>query len=181
MLLATSLVTTEKWHSWMAKLSQDATARLPPAQLKENAWLKDSPTLEPWRPKMRIVLTMEVQATHSKRGSPDTSRIWKTKPSQEQLCPTSFGIWRRNSPSETPQIKWTIVNRCHPLKAGMPVWDVCLTEKTRLLLQHEGPEPKPPKNTVFLNRRSEIYTKCRHRRKFTLRYCHNLYAKVTRG
>ena len=30
MLLATSLVTTKKWHSWMAKLSQDATARLPP-------------------------------------------------------------------------------------------------------------------------------------------------------
>ena len=103
MLLATSLVTTKKWHSWMAKLSQDATVRLPPAQLKENAWLKDSPTLEPWRPKMRITPTMEVQATHSKRGSPDTSRIWKTKPGQEQLCPTSFGIWRRNSRAKLPR------------------------------------------------------------------------------
>ena len=34
MLLATSLVTTEKWHSWMAKLSQDATARLPPCPVE---------------------------------------------------------------------------------------------------------------------------------------------------
>ena len=86
-----------------------------------------------------------------------------------------FWQLKKSNPSETPLIKWDIVNRCHPLTAGMPVCDVCLTEKTRLLLQHEGPEPKPPKNTVFLNKRNEIYAKCRHRRKFTLRQCQNLY------
>ena len=86
-----------------------------------------------------------------------------------------FWQLKKSNPSETPLIKWNIVNRCHPLTAGMPVCDVCLTEKTRLLLQHEGPEPKPPKNTVFLNKRNEIYAKCRHRRKFTLRQCQNLY------
>ena len=78
-------------------------------------------------------------------------------------------------PSDIPTIEWKIVNRCHTLKAGMPICDVCLTEKTRLLLGHEAPEPKPPPNTIFLNKRNEIYAKCRHRRKFTLQQCGNLY------
>ena len=92
-----------------------------------------------------------------------------------------FWELKKKNPNNTPQIKWDIVNKCHPLKAGMPVCDVCLTEKTRLLLQHDGPEPKPPRNTVFLNKRNEIYAKCRHRRKLTLRQCKNLYSNVTRG
>ena len=95
---------------------------------------------------------------------------------------SKFWQLRRDKPDEVPEIKWKIVNRCHQLKAGMPHCDVCLTEKTRLLLQHEGPEPKPPANTIFINKRTEIYAKCRHRRKFTLRQCANLYSKeISRG
>ena len=92
-----------------------------------------------------------------------------------------FWQLKKENPDETPIVKWNIVNKCHPLKAGMPTCDVCLTEKTRILLQHEGPEPKPPKNTIFLNQRTEIYSKCRHRRKYILKLCDKLYEKEMRG
>ena len=65
-----------------------------------------------------------------------------------------------NPNDHTPTISWKIVNKCHPLKAGCKVCDVCTTEKTRILLQHNVPEPKPPKNTIFLNQRTELFAKC---------------------
>ena len=102
----------------------------------------------------------------TRQGTTLSSMFWKLK---------------NDNPDETPEVKWKIVNRCHQLKAGMPHCDVCLTEKTRLLLQHEGPEPKPPPDTIFLNKRNEIFAKCRHRRKYTLRFCKNLYLNETRG
>ena len=92
-----------------------------------------------------------------------------------------FWQLKKENPDETPIVKWNIVNKCHPLKAGMSTCDVCLTEKTRILLQHEGPEPKPPKNTIFLNQRTEVYSKCRHRRKYILKLCDKLYEKEMRG
>ena len=92
-----------------------------------------------------------------------------------------FWQLKREDPSENPTITWKIINKCHKLRAGIPCCDVCLTEKTRLLLQHKGPSPKPPDNTIFLNKRTEIYAKCRHRRKFTLRHCNNLYSNQSRG
>ena len=76
---------------------------------------------------------------------------------------------------EEPTLKWKIIHTCHKLKAGMPICDVCLTEKTRILLQHEGPDPKPPPQAIILNQRNELFAKCRHRRKFTLLNCRNLY------
>ena len=82
---------------------------------------------------------------------------------------------KKGKPPDDPTIKWQIVNKCQPLSAGMPLCDVCLTEKTRILLQHDGPEPRPPSNTLFLNQRSEIFAKCPHRRRFVLRNCKNLY------
>ena len=93
-------------------------------------------------------------------------------------------FWQlKKSPNvkENPTIKWQIIHKCHPLKASLPICDVCLTEKIRILLQHEGPEPKPPDNTLFLNQRLEIYSKCRHRLKFTLRQCNSLYKNQIRG
>ena len=80
-----------------------------------------------------------------------------------------------NPNDHTPTISWKIVNKCHPLKAGCKVCDVCTTEKTRILLQHNVPEPKPPKNTIFLNQRTELFAKCRHRRKYLLIHCDDLY------
>ena len=94
---------------------------------------------------------------------------------------TKFWELKTKNPDETPVVKWKIVNKCCPLRAGMPHCDVCLTEKTRLLLQHEGPEPKPASNTIFLNKRKEIFAKCRHRLKFTLQHCTNLYEKQIKG
>ena len=84
-------------------------------------------------------------------------------------------LMNANPNDHTPTISWKIVNKCHPLKAGCKVCDVCTTEKTRILLQHNVPEPKPPKNTIFLNQRTELFAKCRHRRKYLLIHCDDLY------
>ena len=81
----------------------------------------------------------------------------------------------KTNTTEEPTIKWKVIHTCHKLKAGMPICDVCLTEKTRILLQHEGPDPKPPPNAIIMNQRNELFAKCRHRRKFTLAHCRNLY------
>ena len=66
------------------------------------------------------------------------------------------------------QLEWSIANKCYPLVPGQPVCDVCLTEKTRILLGHKGPPPKLSKNCIILNQRKEIYAKCRHRARFKL-------------
>ena len=73
------------------------------------------------------------------------------------------------------QVKWTIANRCYPLTPGQPVCDVCTTEKCRIMLKHNGPPPQLPANCEILNMRQEIYAKCRHRAKFKLQNCDNLY------
>ena len=73
------------------------------------------------------------------------------------------------------QIRWYIANKCHTLKPGQPICDVCITEKTRILLGHKEPHPNLPHNCQFLNKRSEIYAKCRHRARIMLRNCDKLY------
>ena len=45
--------------------------------------------------------------------------------------------------------------------------ELCLLEKTRILLGRKGPE-KIDDNVVLLNRRTEVTSKCRHRLKYTL-------------
>ena len=80
-------------------------------------------------------------------------------------------VWelqKSNPPPSSLKLSWNIAHKCHPLKAGMPVCDVCLTEKTRILLGHNGPDPPLPNNCQILNKRSEIYGKCRHKSRFTL-------------
>ena len=84
---------------------------------------------------------------------------------------------KKENPTEDPKKKWQIINKCHRLTAGTPICDVCLTEKSRILLQHKGPPPKPPDNTIFINQRSELFSKCRHRRRFLLKHYKKLYEK----
>ena len=81
----------------------------------------------------------------------------------------------KTTATKEPSIDWRIAHTCHKLQAGIPVCDVCLTEKTRILLQHDGPSPTPPPNSIILNQRQELYAKCRHRRRFTLLNCRKLY------
>ena len=81
----------------------------------------------------------------------------------------------KTTSTEEPTIKWKVIHNCHKLRAGIPICDVCLTEKTRILLQNEGPEPKPPPNAIILNQRKELFAKCRHRAKFMLMNCRKLY------
>lgn len=80
-------------------------------------------------------------------------------------------VWELKKSNTPYTLSWKIAHRCHPLTAGMPTCDVCLTEKTRILLGHKGPQPTIPGNSTLLNRRSELYAKCRHRTKFILRHC----------
>ena len=100
--------------------------------------------------------------TETKTGTMLSNKYWELK---------------KENPTEDPQIKWQIINKCHRLTAGTPICDVCLTEKSRILLQHKGPPPKPPDNTIFINQRSELFSKCRHRRRFLLRHYKKLYEK----
>ena len=58
-----------------------------------------------------------------------------------------------------PEIVWKIKKRTSVYTAGAKFCDVCLTEKTYIMLA----EPKD-----FLNTRTEILNKCRHKLKFTL-------------
>ena len=73
------------------------------------------------------------------------------------------------------EIKWSVVNKCYPLTPGHPLCDVCITEKTRILLKHKGPPPELPKNCQVLNVRKELFAKCRHKAKFMLMNCNKLY------
>ena len=75
------------------------------------------------------------------------------KNTAKQGTALSNKFWElKNNPKEDPKVKWQIIHKCHPLKAVLPVCDVCLTEKTHILLQPEGPEPKPPYDSIFLNK-----------------------------
>ena len=64
-------------------------------------------------------------------------------------------------------IQWKILHTTKPYKAGMKSCDVCLLEKTRILLGRKGPE-KLARDIILLNRRTEVTSKCRHKLKYTL-------------
>ena len=79
----------------------------------------------------------------------------------------SAKVWDLKEKGFQPEIKWNILHTTRPYKAGMKSCDLCLLEKTRILLGRDGPEALPL-STILLNRRTEVTSKCRHRLKFTL-------------
>ena len=79
----------------------------------------------------------------------------------------STKVWELKDKGHPIELKWNILHTTQPYKAGMKTCDLCLLEKTRILLGRDGPE-KIPNNVVLLNRRSEVTAKCRHKLKYTL-------------
>ena len=69
-------------------------------------------------------------------------------------------VWKLKKENKQFEIKWSIKSRAYPYTSGMKSCDLCLQEKTIIAMSD-------PKKT--LNSRTEILSKCRHRRKFTLR------------
>ena len=76
-------------------------------------------------------------------------------------------VWELKEKGLATDMTWKILHRTQPYKAGMKSCDVCLLEKTRILLGRNGPE-KIPKDVILLNQRTEVTSKCRHRLKYTL-------------
>ena len=65
------------------------------------------------------------------------------------------------------KIKWSIVDKAYPLKAGAKSCDLCSSEKMHIALGSKGFHKWPP-GCIMLNKRREILNKCVHRRSYTL-------------
>ena len=68
-------------------------------------------------------------------------------------------VWSQREAGKNCEITWKIIARAGVYAAGSKFCDVCLTEKTYIMLA----DPKKS-----LNVRSEILNKCRHMAKYTL-------------
>ena len=71
----------------------------------------------------------------------------------------STHIWSLKTQALAYDIKWLIVQQAKPYSCGSHFCNLCLTEKFYILTS---------KSEDLLNKRSEIISKCRHRRKFLL-------------
>ena len=77
-------------------------------------------------------------------------------------------VWDLRDANKKFTIKWSIVDRGFPYKAGAKSCDLCSTETMHIAMGHKG-FTKLPKGCILLNQRSEIMSKCRHKLKFTLK------------
>ena len=69
-------------------------------------------------------------------------------------------IWSFKDRGLEFRIEWTIIRRGHGYRAGQNSCDLCTSEKLEILLRSS--------DLHLLNSRTEILTKCRHKRKFLL-------------
>ena len=76
-------------------------------------------------------------------------------------------IWELKDKGKTPTIKWSIADRAYPYKAGARACDLCRAEKMHIALGKKGFN-ELPEGCIMLNKRSEIMSKCPHKRQFTL-------------
>ena len=74
----------------------------------------------------------------------------------------SAHIWDQNLAPE-PRIKWSILQHATSYRKGSRYCDLCLTEKLYIM--------KNFNNTSYLNKRSELAQRCRHRHKHLLKHC----------
>ena len=74
----------------------------------------------------------------------------------------SAHIWDQNLAPE-PRIKWSILQHATSYRKGSTYFDLCLTEKLYIM--------KNFNNTSYLNKRSELAQRCRHRHKHLLKHC----------
>lgn len=69
-------------------------------------------------------------------------------------------VWDLKDKSIDFQIEWTILKRSKSYQAGSKLCNLCLDEKLCIL---ESPD--------CINKRSELISKCRHKRKFLVKFC----------
>ncbi len=69
-------------------------------------------------------------------------------------------IWDLNDKKVEHCIDWKIITKSRSYKPGSRFCNLCLTEKLHII-----------KNPDSINKRSELLSKCRHARKFLVRYC----------
>ena len=80
-------------------------------------------------------------------------------PEQQHSTSLSTYVSKCRSGGHEPEITWSIKARAHPMSSGGRQCDLCLMEKLTILMAD-------PKST--LNKRDEIMTKCKHKRKYLL-------------
>ena len=68
----------------------------------------------------------------------------------------SAKYWQLLDDGLNPKVSWEISHKAHAYQPGMTRGcDLCLTEKVKILLGHDGPE-KIPKSVILLNKRTEL-------------------------
>ena len=82
----------------------------------------------------------------------------------------SAKIWELKDAGRNYEIKNKIVRRAHPYKIGDAVCDLCLTEKTCIVLGHKAPPELfvLPPGCGLLNVRDEVLGHCPHKLKYKL-------------
>ena len=70
-------------------------------------------------------------------------------------------IWS-NKLQEDPKIKWKIIKKCEKYKPGGKFCQICIEEKFNII--------KGLKKTSNINKKSDIGSKCMHRRNATFAY-----------
>ena len=71
----------------------------------------------------------------------------------------SHHIWDKQLGTE-PTLKWEILEKAYPYTNGSRNCGLCLAEKMHIMRQINNP--------TFLNKRTELAQKCRHKAKFRL-------------
>ena len=71
----------------------------------------------------------------------------------------SHHIWEKQLGTE-PTLKWEVLEHAHPYTKGSRSCGLCLAEKMHIMRQINNP--------AFLNKRTELAQKCRHKAKFRL-------------
>ena len=71
-------------------------------------------------------------------------------------------IWKLKKKGLKFSIKWSIIKHARPYRKGSHYCDLCLTEKVVIALG----------DSSYLNKRTEINSKCRHMNEFKLSYMH---------
>ena len=71
-------------------------------------------------------------------------------------------VWELKDAKKDFDIKWSIIDKAFPYKAGAKSCDLCSAERMHISLGTKGFKTLPP-DCVLLNKRREIMGKCRHK------------------
>ena len=78
-------------------------------------------------------------------------------PLRKNATALSQYIWKLKTEDKPVNVKWEILHKSRPYRAGTRKCDLCISEKAAILKSNPA---------ITLNKRNEICNKCRHRSKF---------------